>query len=174
MSAVALALRDPSADVRALPLVPAICLAGGAFGASVGSYVGGWQVLYAAVKMPAPGARRRAAAVRRRPRIAGLAAGPVHASADRLPRGERRIQALVRLRHEPGGGQVGLAEARRGPRPGRVQALKLRQVEEQDLRRFRRLHQERALAAHGRSVARRELRLVERDAPPRNLPSPVR
>ncbi len=49
---VALALRDEAVRVPAAALVLPTVLASAAFGASIGSYVGGAQILYAAVKMP--------------------------------------------------------------------------------------------------------------------------
>lgn len=49
---VALALRENGSEVGAAPLVLASALASAAFGAAVGSYVGGLQIVYAAVKMP--------------------------------------------------------------------------------------------------------------------------
>jgi hypothetical protein len=49
---IALALRDEHAHVPSATLVVPIVAASAAFGASIGSYIGGAQVVYAAAKMP--------------------------------------------------------------------------------------------------------------------------
>ena len=45
-------LQDPAGNRSAGRLLALSTLASGCFGAAIGSYVGGWQVAYAAVKMP--------------------------------------------------------------------------------------------------------------------------
>ncbi|MBI2930286.1 MAG: hypothetical protein HYY16_01430 [Planctomycetes bacterium] len=49
---IALALRGDLRDPAMLPMVLPIVASSGAFGAAIGSYVGGMQILFAAVKMP--------------------------------------------------------------------------------------------------------------------------
>jgi hypothetical protein len=49
---MALALSKEAVDISPLRLILPIVAGSGAFGAAVGSYVGGWQIAYAAIKMP--------------------------------------------------------------------------------------------------------------------------
>jgi hypothetical protein len=49
---VAALLRPGAADVASVRLIAPILVGGASFGAAIGSYVGGAQVLYAAIKMP--------------------------------------------------------------------------------------------------------------------------